>query len=190
VSFDLAGGGFHVVTGPSGAGKSTILRLIAGLDDPSSGTIETLGQPMADLDREARAGFRAARLGVVDQGRGLTPFLTALENVELALAIHGHPEADRRDRARSALRAVGLDGLGDRRPASLSAGERTRVSIARALANEPELILLDEPTATLDRANAARIGELLAGLAGPRTIVAATHDRALMDRASDRFALR
>ncbi len=190
VTFSLARGGFHVVTGPSGAGKSTILRLIAGLDWPTAGSVETLGQSMAELDRDARARFRATRLGVVDQGRGLTPFLTALENVELALAIHGREPAGRRERARAALGAVGLEELGDRRPASLSAGERTRVSIARALATEPELILLDEPTATLDRGNAARIGGLLAGLAGPRTIVAATHDRALMDRADDRYALR
>ena len=190
VSFHLTRGGFHVVTGPSGAGKSTILRLVAGLDDPTSGVVETLEQPMAELDREARARFRAARLGVVDQGRGLTPFLTALENVELALAIHGRVESERRNLALAALVAVGLEGLADRRPSTLSAGERTRVSIARALATEPELILLDEPTATLDRANAARIGNLLADLAGPRTIVAATHDRALMDRATDRYALR
>ncbi len=178
-----------MVTGPSGAGKSTILRLVAGLDDPTSGTVETLGQPMAALDRDARAGFRARRLGVVDQGRGLTPFLSALENVSLALTIHGHPEAEARERARAALEAVGLIDLVDRRPATLSAGERTRVTIARALATEPELILLDEPTATLDRANAAHVGDLLARLAGPRTIVAATHDRALMDVATDRYSL-
>ncbi len=189
VSFELARGGFHVVTGPSGAGKSTILRLIAGLDDPTSGTVETLGRPMAALDRDARAEFRAGRLGVVDQGRGLTPFLSALENVSLALTIHGHPEGEARERARGALDAVGLADLVDRRPATLSAGERTRVTIARALATEPELILLDEPTATLDRANAAHVGELLARLAGQRTIIAATHDRALMDVATDRYSL-
>ena len=189
VSFELARGGFHVVTGPSGAGKSTILRLVAGLDDPTNGTVETLGQPMAALDRDARAGFRARRLGVVDQGRGLTPFLSALENVSLALTIHGHSEAEARERAQAALATVGLAELVVRRPATLSAGERTRVTIARALATEPELILLDEPTATLDRANAAHVGDLLARLAGPRTIVAATHDRALMDVATDRYSL-
>ncbi len=190
VSFDFAMGRFQVVTGPSGAGKSTILRLIAGLDDPTSGTVQTLGIALAGLDREARARFRAGRVGVVDQGRGLTPFLSALENVALALAIHGHSPAEADDRARSALEQVGLGALADRRPASLSAGERTRVSIARALAPEPDLILLDEPTATLDRANADHIGELLADLAGPRTIIAATHDRALMDRATGRYSLR
>ena len=189
VSFALAEGGFHVVSGPSGAGKSTLLRLVAGLDDPTSGSVETLGTPMATLDREARARFRAGRLGIVDQGRGLTPFLTARENVALVLAIHGQDPTTTEERAMAALEAVGLAAVAERQPGSLSAGERTRVSIARALASEPELILLDEPTATLDRANADRMGALLAGLAGPRTIVAATHDRALMDRATDRFVL-
>ena len=189
VSFALAEGAFHVVSGPSGAGKSTLLRLVAGLDDPTSGSVETLGTPMATLDREARARFRAGRLGIVDQGRGLTPFLTARENVALVLAIHGRDPTTTEERAMAALEAVGLAAMAERQPVSLSAGERTRVSIARALASEPELILLDEPTATLDRANAERMGELLAGLAGPRTIVAATHDRALMDRATDRFVL-
>ena len=189
VSFALGQGGFHVVSGPSGAGKSTILRLVAGLDDPTAGSIETLGTPLATLDREGRARFRAGRLGIVDQGRGLTPFLTAHENVALVLAIHGRDPTTASERALVALDAVGMRELADRRPGSLSAGERTRVSIARALASEPELILLDEPTATLDRANADRMGELLAGLAGPRTIVAATHDRALIDRATDGYVL-
>ena len=189
VSFALGQGGFHVVSGPSGAGKSTILRLVAGLDDPTAGSIETLGTPLATLDREGRARFRAGRLGIVDQGRGLTPFLTARENVALVLAIHGRDPTTASERALVALDAVGMRELADRRPGSLSAGERTRVSIARALASEPELILLDEPTATLDRANADRMGELLAGLAGPRTIVAATHDRALIDRATDGYVL-
>jgi peptide/nickel transport system ATP-binding protein len=190
VSFELARGGFHVVTGPSGAGKSTILRLIAGLDDPTGGTVETLGTSLADLDRDARARFRAERLGVVDQARGLTPFLSALENVALALTIHGRDATEARDRARTTLEQVGLGEVVDRRPATLSAGERTRVAIARALATEPDLLLLDEPTATLDRGNAAHIGELLAALAGPRTVIAATHDRALMDVATDRYSLR
>ena len=190
VSFEFAAGGFHLVTGPSGAGKSTILRLIAGLDDPSSGEVLTLGVPLAGLDREARARFRAGRVGMVEQARGLTPFLSALENVALAATIHGVEPGDVDERARIALDRVGLTALVDRRPASLSAGERTRVGIARALASEPELILLDEPTATLDRANADRIGDLLADLAGARTIIAATHDRALMDRAADRYSLR
>jgi ABC-type lipoprotein export system ATPase subunit len=185
----LAEGGFHVLSGPSGAGKSTLLRLVAGLDDPTAGSVETLGTPLATLDREARARFRAEHLGIVDQGRGLTPFLSAHENVSLGLAIHGQDPATASERALAALEAVGLAALADRQPRSLSAGERTRVSIARALASEPDLILLDEPTATLDRANADRMGELLAGLAGPRTIVAATHDRALMDRATDRYVL-
>ena len=190
VSFEFAPGGFHVVTGPSGAGKSTILRLIAGLDDPTSGEVLTLGVSLAGLDREARARFRAGRVGMVDQARGLTPFLSALENVTLAATVHGVEPRDADERARIALDRVGLTALVDRRPASLSAGERTRVGIARALVSEPELILLDEPTATLDRANADRIGDLLADLAGARTIVAATHDRALMDRATGRFSLR
>jgi len=184
-------GAFHVVTGPSGSGKTTLLRLVTGLDRPTSGRVVTLDQDVGLLDREALARFRAARIGIVDQIRDLVPFLSALENVELGLAIRGRDGPGARERSMAALVRVGLGELADRRPDGLSSGERLRVAIARAIVAEPELLVLDEPTAALDRAGAHAVADLLSGFDGERvTVLATTHDPALIDAASDRLDLR
>ncbi len=190
ITMTVPRGGLHAITGPSGTGKSTLLRLIAGLDDPTGGHVEVLGRRLSELERDERARFRAARLGIVDQARRLPPFLTALENVALALSIRGWPPSEAGERAARTLRDLAMAHLADRRPTTLSAGERTRVAIARAMACDPDVLLLDEPTATLDRANAAAIARFLAGLAHRVTVIAATHDRALMDVATSRFDLQ
>jgi peptide/nickel transport system permease protein len=184
-------GAFHVITGPSGSGKTTLLRLIAGLDRPTSGRVVTLGQDVSAMDRDALARFRADHIGIVDQVRDLVPFLSALENVELGLAIRGHDGPDARERSRAVLERVGLGALVERSPEGLSSGERLRVAIARAIVGEPELLVLDEPTAALDRAGAHAVAELLRGFDGQAvTILATTHDPALIEAASDRLDLR
>ena len=190
VSAALRRGGFHVVTGPSGSGKTTLLRLVTGLDRPTAGRVVTLDTDLATLDRDGLAGFRAARIGLVDQVRDLVPFLSALENVELGMAIRGRSGPDVRERAAAALDRFGLGDHASRAPEGLSAGERLRVALARALATEPELLVLDEPTAALDRAGARSVAELLHGLdEGDVTIIATTHDPALIAAASDRLDL-
>lgn len=184
-------GGFHVISGPSGSGKSTLLRLITGLDRPTEGRVTTLGTEPATLDRDGLARFRAAYIGIVDQIRDLVPFLSARENVELGLAIRGRDGPDSAERALDSLARFGLAGLAERAPDSLSAGERLRVAMARALVSEPELLVLDEPTAALDRHGARGVARLLADLDGARlTILATTHDPALIEAASDRLDLR
>ncbi|HYH93760.1 MAG TPA: ATP-binding cassette domain-containing protein [Candidatus Saccharimonadales bacterium] len=184
-------GGFHVVTGPSGSGKTTLLRIVTGLDRPTEGQVETLDTDLATLDRDGLARFRASRIGMVDQVRDLVPFLSARENVELGLAIRGQDGPDSRDRAQASLERFGLGGHADRAPDGLSAGERLRVALARAMATDPELLVLDEPTAALDRHGARLVAELLAGLdEGRVTILATTHDPALIEAASDRLDLR
>jgi ABC-type lipoprotein export system ATPase subunit len=180
---------FHVVTGPSGSGKSTLLRLVSGLDRPTEGRVVTLGNDLSTLDRDGLARLRAARIGIVDQVRDLVPFLTARENVELGLAIRGVDPDDARRRAVEALEAVGLGEYLERAPDGLSAGERLRVALARALAAGPDLLILDEPTAALDRAGARAVARLLAGLDGRVTVLATTHDPALIEAASDRLDL-
>src|SRR5918999_6100122 len=182
-------GRFHVVTGPSGSGKTTLLRLVVGLDRPTEGRVITLGTDLASLDRDALARFRGASIGIVDQVRDLVPFLSARENVELGLAIRGLSAADAQPRAVAALEGVGLGEHLERAPDGLSAGERLRVAIARALAAEPELLVLDEPTAALDRAGARAVARLLERLDGRVTILATTHDPALIEAASDRLDL-
>ena len=189
----FASGGLHIVTGPSGSGKSTLLRLIAGLDLPTGGVVETLGVGLGGLDREALARFRGRHVAICPQAPRLVPFLTVLENVELGLAIRGAipDEGQRRLRALEALGEVGLGALAEAEPETLSGGERARVAIARAIAPRPDLLLLDEPTAALDRASAASLIRLLASLDRAEvTMIVATHDRDLVAAASDRLDLR
>ena len=183
-------GGFHVVTGPSGSGKTTLLRLVTGLDRPTEGRVMTLGTDLSTLDRDGLARFRAAHVGLVDQVRDLVPFLSARENVELGLAIRGQDGPDARERALAALARFGLADHAERAPDGLSAGERLRVALARAMAAGPELLVLDEPTAALDRTGASAVAALLQGLDdGEVTILATTHDPALIAAASDRLDL-
>jgi putative ABC transport system ATP-binding protein len=183
-------GGFHVVTGPSGSGKTTLLRLVTGLDRPTQGRVTTLGVDLASLDRDGLARLRATSIGLVDQVRDLVPFLSARENVELGLAIRAVGGAEARDRALAALARFGLGDHAERAPEGLSAGERLRVALARAMAAGPELLVLDEPTAALDRAGARAVAGLLHTLDdGNVTILATTHDPALIAAASDRLDL-
>lgn len=193
ISWTFAHGGLHVITGPSGSGKSTLLRLIVGLDRPTDGTIQTLGVTLGDLDPEALAAFRADHVAICPQAPRLIPFLTVLENVELGLSVArpSMPRPEVHERAIEALREVSMDTFADAQPDGLSGGERARVGIARALATRAELIILDEPTAALDRRTAATIITLLADLdrAG-RTLLVATHDRDFIAAASDRLDLR
>lgn len=189
----FATGGLHIVTGPSGSGKSTLLRLVAGLDRPTAGRVITLGTDLATLNREALAQFRALDVAFCPQAPRLVPFLSALENVELALAIRraGDTAGARRERAREALDEVGLADLASEPPETLSGGERVRVAIARAVAARPRLLILDEPTAALDRASATSLIAMLARLDRANvTMLVATHDRDLIAAASDRLDLR
>ena len=184
--FDALDAGFEsstltAVTGPSGSGKTTLLHLLAGLELPDAGAIEVLDTDLTQLDRAARANLRRDHIGYVGQQPGLVPALSALENVELALALRGLPPA----RARETLVAVGLEDRAEQRVSRLSTGERGRVAIARALAPRPELLLADEPTSRLDQANAIAVGTLFSRLARElgAAIVCATHDPLLIEQA-------
>ncbi len=187
VDATIGAGRLHVVTGPSGSGKTTFLHLLAGLELPDAGEIVVDGLRLAGLDRTARAELRRARVGFVGQQPGLVPFLSARENVELALALRGHPP----DRALETIDSVGLSERAEQRVSRLSAGERERVAFARALAPRPKIVLLDEPTSKLDQANALAAAGLLARLARETgaTIVCATHDPVVIDHADDRLDL-
>jgi energy-coupling factor transport system ATP-binding protein len=176
-----------VVTGPSGSGKTTLLHVLAGLELPDAGLVAILGENIAKLDRAARARFRRDHIGYIGQQPGLVPALSALENVELALALRGLPA----DAAREALVAVGLEDRIEQRVSRLSTGERGRVSIARALAPRPELLLADEPTSRLDQANAIAVGALFVRLAREygAAVVCATHDPLLIEQADETLRL-
>jgi putative ABC transport system ATP-binding protein len=177
VDLSLQRGEFVAVMGPSGCGKSTLLNLVAGLDAPSGGDIVVAGESLADRDEDALALMRRAHVGLVFQFFNLLEGMTALENVTLAAAIAG---ASRRAADRRARDLVDLLALGEKAPeypAALSGGERQRLAIARALANEPTLLLADEPTGALDSEGGAEILELFRRLhAGGQTILMVTHD--------------
>jgi ABC-type lipoprotein export system ATPase subunit len=184
----FAAGRLYAVTGPSGSGKTTLLRLLAGLDLPSAGTVAVLGTELSALSRGERADFRRRHIALVTQEAGLIPFLTARENVELALAFRGVTEADSAD---GTLAAVGLRDRAGQRVSRLSAGEQTRVDVARAVAARPSLVLVDEPTARLDQGNALAVTTLLAQLARDTgaAIVCATHDPIVTESADAELRL-
>jgi putative ABC transport system ATP-binding protein len=171
-------GEFVAVTGPSGSGKSTLLALLAGLDTPDEGEVVVGDVVLSGLDRDARAAFRRESIGVVGQVPGLSSALTARENVELSLALRGVDGVELHERTIDALAIVGLADHAERAVARLSAGERERVALARAIAAGPSLLIADEPTARLDSVTTLAIGGLLADLAREHgtTVVCATHD--------------
>ena len=161
LDIEVAAGELVAIVGESGAGKSTLLNALAGLDRADSGSIVVAGTPVGELDDDALARWRRARVGFVFQQFHLLPYLTVGENVALPLLLNGVPSAARATRASELLARVGLAGREDRKPGSLSGGEMQRVAIARAVANKPRLVLADEPTGNLDESSAAEALALL-----------------------------
>lgn len=186
-AFELARGETTSLVGSSGAGKSTLLGVLAGLMLPDSGTVRFDGEDITAMDEAARAGLRARRIGVVLQNDNLIPFLSAVENVELAMGLAGGDPP--RGRAIELLEELGLADRLDDLPRRLSGGEAQRASLAVALANQPELLLADEVTAELDSANAHRVIELILGAAGDRglTVLMVTHSTELAERTKRRL---
>ena len=182
-SLTVAPGEFVAIVGPSGSGKSTLLGIIAGLTAPSAGKVFIEGRNIAALSEDERAELRRRRIGIVLQSNNLIPFLSARENVELAMERSG--DADRQ-RATALLKRVGLGDRLDHRPARLSGGEQQRTAIAVALANDPAVLLADELTGELDSVTAAQIMALLAELHAERTtaIILVTHNLALAAQAT------
>jgi len=173
-----AGRRLHIVSGPSGSGKTTLLQLLAGLERPTHGRVLIGDCDLNRLDRTQLAQLRRRELALVAQAPPLIEFLTARENAALAALIRGHTTADAGRDADAALAAVGLRAAADERADTPSGGQRARLALARALASHPRVLLIDEPTASLDQANAASVGALLARLCNDNelTIVCATHD--------------
>jgi len=190
-SLDLPRGLLISLVGPSGSGKSTLISLLAGLALPSAGQIVIGGQDVTRLDEGERARLRAERIGLVFQSGNLISFLTALENVELAMRMRGRARSARRGRARELLGEVGLSQRLHHRPRQLSGGEVQRVAVAVALSNEPELLLADELTGELDSATTEQVMGVLAEVWRQRrlTILLVTHNLELAARADHRLRL-
>ena len=176
IGLKIPSGQFIAITGHSGSGKTTLLSLIAGLDNPSRGTIKIDGQDITKLNEDEFALLRGKRFGFIFQNFHLIPTLTALENVVLSAELNNTPGATKKSED-----LLGIVGLGDRQhhyPAQLSGGEQQRLSLARAFVNEPNIILADEPTGNLDSKNSNRIIELIRELHRVKqaTIILVTHE--------------
>ena len=190
LDLDVSEGRCLAIIGPSGSGKSTLLGLIAGLDSASSGTIAIGGTDITRLDEDALARLRGEKIGFVFQFFHLVPSLTAKENIQVPMEIAGRRDAA--TRAQSLLDEVGLHDRGHHYPSQLSGGEQQRIAIARALANDPPLILADEPTGNLDSSNGRHVLDLLLQVRRSRgvTLVLVTHDPSVAAVADDRLVLR
>ena len=185
MSLELMQGDYTALMGPSGSGKSTLLNLIAGLDKPTSGNVFVCGQDLGNTSQSVLAGWRARHIGFIFQMYNLIPVLTAFENVELPLTLTPLSKKQRAEQVKTALEIVGLGDRMDHYPRQLSGGQEQRVSIARAIATDPTLIVADEPTGDLDKKSGEEILELMHRLNNEfsKTIVMVTHDRKAADRA-------
>lgn len=192
VTLSIERGEFVALTGASGSGKSTLLYLLGALDRQSEGEVWIDGVEMDSLDDDERAAFRNERLGFVFQFHFLLPEFTALENIVLPMLRRGTQRDEAEERGHDALEMLGLGDLHGRKPGQLSGGQQQRVSIARAVANDPVIILADEPTGNLDSANAEGVFEVFASLAHDqkRTVVMVTHDSSFATRADRQIRLK
>jgi putative ABC transport system ATP-binding protein len=190
VSFTVASGSSVAITGPSGGGKSTLLGVIGGLAQPTSGRVRIGDSQISEMSERDRSDFRRSHIGFVYQADNLLPFLTLLENVGLQLALNG--KASAAGKSLAVLANLGLAGLAYRLPDHLSGGQRQRASVARAIVNEPQIILADEPTGALDAANAVGVIDLLLGMQREigATLIMVTHDRDAAGRLDRQIDLR
>ncbi len=190
VSFTVDAGSSVAVTGPSGCGKSTLLGVLGGLALPTAGTVRVGGEEISSLPERRRSDFRRRHVGFVYQADNLLPFLTVVENVELQLALDGGSHGT--DRPLDLLGRLGLAEQARRLPDHLSGGQRQRAAVARAVVHRPEVILADEPTGSLDAANAAGVVELLLEVQREvgATLVVVTHDPVAASRMDRRIGLR
>jgi putative ABC transport system ATP-binding protein len=190
INLDIKKGESVAIVGSSGAGKSTLMTIMAGLDIPSTGTIELMGQELSKLNDEKRAAIRSESVGFVFQSFLLIPSLSALENVTLPCLLKGEDEDI--DRAKALLTSVGLEHRMDHTPAQLSGGEQQRVALARAFMIQPEVLFADEPTGNLDQQTAQKVIELLFELNQQHgtTLVLVTHDMKLAELCERRIRMQ
>jgi putative ABC transport system ATP-binding protein len=185
IDLDIPEGSFEALMGPSGSGKTTLLNLIAGIDQPTAGTVRVAGEDIGRMSEGARAAWRSRNIGFIFQFYNLMPVLTAAENVELPLLLAPLSKAERKRRVDLALKLVDLSDRADHTPRQLSGGQQQRVAIARAIVADPQIIVADEPTGDLDRKSAEDVLGLLTTLNETlgKTVVMVTHDPHAAERA-------
>jgi putative ABC transport system ATP-binding protein len=184
IDWQLEAGQALAIMGPSGCGKTTLLNLIGGVDRPTSGQVMVDGQDLARASERVLEDYRLRKVGFVFQFLNLIPSMTAFENLEMPMTVLGMRPTERRSRVHALLEMVGLAQKGQKRPEELSGGEQQRVAVALALANDPAMILADEPTGNLDTANALAITNLLLSLSADhgKTVVMVSHDHKVAEQ--------
>ncbi|MBF8173730.1 ABC transporter ATP-binding protein [Streptomyces olivaceus] len=192
VSFEVPRGELVALKGRSGSGKTTLLNVVGGLDAPDAGRVEVDGRELAELDEDGLLALRRDRIGFVFQSFGLVPILTAAENVGVPMRLRRTAPCEREERVEMLLSLVGLADHAAQRPGELSGGQQQRVAVARALANNPALLIADEPTGQLDAETGHSVMELLRAVVRSEQVTAlvATHDATLLDLADRVLELR
>ena len=190
ISYEMLDGDFISIVGPSGSGKSTLLLMLGGMMSPSSGKVVIDGESIYDLPPNRRAEFRRQKIGFVFQTFNLVPYLSALENVQMPLFLAGLSEVEQRERAISVLERLGLGARLAHKPSELSVGQQQRVALARMLANDPTVVLADEPTGSLDPETSAQVMDFFEEINHEgRTVVIVTHDPTVAQRAGKMLRL-
>ncbi|MFC2133464.1 ABC transporter ATP-binding protein [Bacteroidota bacterium] len=178
-------GEFLVIAGPSGSGKTTLLNVLGALDKPSEGKIFFENEDISEKSRKELSDFRLHKLGFVFQAYNLIPVLTAIENIEFSMMLLGVPDSERRERALSMMDELGIKDLADKKPNEMSGGQQQRIAVARAIINNPTVVLADEPTANLDSKTASVLLDLMQKMNEEKdiTFIFSSHDKQVMDRA-------
>ncbi len=191
-TFSVANGEFAAIVGPSGSGKSTLLNIIGALDRPSSGKVLIDGSDLSNMTNQELARLRNEKIGFVFQSFNLIQRMTAAENIALPMTIRGYNRKDRRDRAVALLEDFGIGSKGENKPGELSGGEQQRVAVARALANNPSILLADEPTGNLDTKNSELMMEIFERLnsEAKKTIVMITHNMEVAAKAKKIISIK
>lgn len=178
-------GEYVVIAGPSGSGKTTLLNLLGALDEPTSGKVLFENEDIAKKSRKELSEFRLQKLGFIFQAYNLIPVLTALENIEFSMMLSGIPEKERHEKALKLMEELEIKDLSDKRPNAMSGGQQQRVAVARAIVNNPSVVLADEPTANLDSKTGSKLLDLMEKMNKEKniTFIFSSHDKQVIDRA-------
>ena len=192
ISLDILKGEFLVIAGPSGSGKTTLLNMIGALDKPTKGNIFFEGEDITLKSKSELSSMRLHKLGFIFQAYNLIPVLTALENIEFSMMLLGIPEKEREEKALNLMDELGIKDLANKRPNEMSGGQQQRVAVARAIVNNPAIVLADEPTANLDSKTAGHLLDLMQKMNEDKniTFIFSSHDKQVMNRAKRLLILK
>ncbi len=192
IDLDISKGEFLVIAGPSGSGKTTLLNMIGALDKPTKGNIYFEREDITKKSKNELSIFRLHKLGFIFQAYNLIPVLTALENIEFSMMLLGVPEKEREEKALKLMDELGIKDLANKRPNEMSGGQQQRVAVARAIINNPSIVLADEPTANLDSKTAGHLLDLMQQMNEEKniTFIFSSHDKQVMNRAKRLLILK